>query len=140
VQLDPEPFSQCAHGGLRGAVNSPAGRKHFDPENGSEVDDMTTLLLQHLRQHGCDPIQNSFEIDIDLAVPFVHLERLDWCDGHNTGVIHHDIDTPEIVDSCPDECFHFSALCHVDSDIDGLTTCGGNFFHGCVEPVLTPRS
>src|SRR5258705_8296656 len=56
VQLDPEPFSQCAHSGLRGAVNSPAGRKHFDPENGSEVDDVTTLLLQHLRQHGGDPV------------------------------------------------------------------------------------
>src|SRR6266566_579773 len=25
-------------------------------------------------------------------------------------------------------------------DTDGLTTRGGNFFHGCVESVLTPRS
>src|SRR6266403_1217643 len=28
----------------------------LDPENGSEVDDVTTLLLQHLRQHGGDPV------------------------------------------------------------------------------------
>src|SRR4029077_13413391 len=41
VQFQPQPFRHRAHGCLGGAVDRPAGGEHFDPENRSDVNDVT---------------------------------------------------------------------------------------------------
>jgi hypothetical protein len=101
---------------------------------------VTALLLLHLRQGSSDPVQNSFDIYVNLPIPFVYLTSLDWCDRHNAGIVNDDIDTPKSGDSCSDERFHFSALCNIDGEPDSLSTCGRNLFYDRVDSVLPPRS
>src|SRR5438477_150234 len=45
MQFHPEPFSQGAARGLGRAINCCTRSEHFDPENGSDVNDVTALLL-----------------------------------------------------------------------------------------------
>jgi len=62
-----------------------------------------------VRQGGGNPVEHSPDIDVNLPIPFLHLEELDRCDGHNTGVIHENIDAAKTVDGSCDECFHFES-------------------------------
>src|SRR5258708_32502748 len=45
------------------AIDRSTRSKHFDPKNGSDVDDVTALLLLHLRQGGSNSIEKPFDID-----------------------------------------------------------------------------
>jgi hypothetical protein len=79
---------------------------------------VTALLLLHLRQDGGNSVQNSLDVDVNLPIPFLHFERMDWRDGHNASVIHQDVDAAEPLDGSLDERFHFDAL----RDVDGTRT------------------
>jgi len=57
VQFHPQSFRQRAHSRLGGAVDSPAGGEHFDPENRSDINDVTALLLLHVRQAAATHIE-----------------------------------------------------------------------------------
>src|SRR5579863_8702633 len=107
MQFHPEPFSQRASRRLGCAINRCTRSKYFDPENRSDVNDVTALLLLHVRQDSGNPIEKSFDIDVDLPVPFIYLKGIDRGDGHNTGVIEEHIDAPETVDGPLNERFHF---------------------------------
>lgn len=107
MQLHAEPFRQGAHRGFRGAVNRTARGEYFDSENRSHVDDVTALLLLHVRQDGGNSVQNTLDVDVNLPIPFLHFEKVDWRDGHNTGIVHQDIDPAETLDRSFDERFHF---------------------------------
>src|SRR3984893_19209458 len=98
MEFHPQPFSQRAHSCLGGAVDRSAGGEHFDPENRSDVNDVAALLLLHVRQGSSNPIEKSFDIDVNLPVPFIYLKGFDRCDGHNAGVVDDHIDTAETVD------------------------------------------
>ena len=98
MQFHPEPFSQGAARGLGRAINRSTRSEHFDPENGSDVNDVTALLLLHVRQGSGNSIEKPFDIDINLPVPFFYLKGLDRRDGHDTGVIEEHIDAAETVD------------------------------------------
>jgi hypothetical protein len=56
---------------------------------------VTAFLLLHLRECGGHPVKKSFDIDVNLPIPFLDLEGLDRCNGHDAGVIHDDIDAAE---------------------------------------------
>jgi hypothetical protein len=86
------PCCQGAHRGFRGAVYRSSGGECFDPENRSDVDDVTDLLFLHSRQGGGNSVQNSLDVDVNLPIPFLHFEKVYWRDGHNTRVVHPDID------------------------------------------------
>jgi len=112
----------------------------FDPENRSDVDDVTALLLQHVRQNGGDPVEESFDIDVNLAVPFLYPQSLDRCDGHDPGVIEEHIDAATTIDGPLDERFHFCAFGHIGGKSDGLAARGRDLLDHCVDPVRAPRS
>src|SRR5713226_3023150 len=140
MQFHPEPFSQGAARGLRRAINRSTRSEHFDPENGSDVNDVTALLLLHVRQGSSNSIEKPFDIDVNLPVPLLYLKGLDRCDGHDTGVIEEHIDAAETVDGPLDERFHFCALRHISGKSDGLAAGGRDLLNHCVDPVRTPRS
>src|SRR6266849_1365429 len=140
MQLHPEPFRQHPYRRLGGTIDHSAGRKHLDPDNRSDVDDVTALLLLHLRQDGGNAVEDSLDIDVNLPIPFLHLEGLNRRNGHDTGVIDDDLDAAEAVDGSLDQCFHFGALRDVDRKADSLTVRRHNLLHDRVDPVLTPRS
>src|SRR5882757_6476467 len=120
MQFHPEPFSQGAARGLGRAINRSTRSEHFDPENGSDVNDVTALLLLHVRQGSGNSIEKPFDIDVNLPVPLLYLKGLDRCDGHNTGVIEEHIDAAETVDGPLDERFHFCALRHIGGKSEAL--------------------
>src|SRR2546423_8907896 len=105
MQFHPEAFSQGAARGLGRTINRSTRSEHFDPENGSDVNDVPAFLLLHLRQSSGNSIEKPFDIDVNLAVPFIYLKGLDRCDGHDTGVIDEHIDATETVDGLLDERF-----------------------------------
>src|SRR6267378_20557 len=45
-------------------------------------------MLLHMSPVGGNSIQNSHDIHLNLPIPFLHLEKMDWRDGHNACVIH----------------------------------------------------
>ena len=101
---------------------------------------MTALLFLHLRQDGGNSVQNSLDVDVNLPIPFLHLEKMDWRDGHNAGVIHQDDNAAEALDGSFDERLHFDAVRDVDGDPDSLTAGGRNLVYDRVYRVRTPRS
>jgi hypothetical protein len=56
-----------------------------------------------LRQDGGNSVKNSLDVDVNLPISFLHLEKTDWRDGHNAGVIHQDVDAAEALDGSFDE-------------------------------------
>src|ERR1700680_1178425 len=120
MQFHSEPFSQGAARGLGRAINGSTRSKHFDPENGSDVNDVTALLLLHVRKGGGNSIEKPFDIDVNLPVPLLYLKGLNRCDGHNTAVVEEHIDAAEPVDGPFDQRFDFCALRHIGGQSDGL--------------------
>src|SRR6202043_1742239 len=118
----------------------PPGGEHLDPENRGYVNDVAALLLLHVGQRSCNAIEKSFDIDVNLPIPFIYLKGLDRCDGHNTGVIDEHIDAAKTLDGPLDERFHFRALCHIGGKTDGLAAGSRDFLNHCVDSVRTPRS
>src|SRR5947207_10805349 len=49
-----------------------------------------------------DPVQHAFDVDVDRPIPVVDRETFERRSRHNTGVINHDIDTPEFLRGCID--------------------------------------
>jgi hypothetical protein len=101
---------------------------------------VTALLFLHLRQDGGNSVQNSLYVDVNLPIPFLHLQKIDGRNGHNAGVIYQDVNAAEALDGAFDERLHFDALRHVDGEAGSLTAGGRYLFYDCVYTVLTPRS
>src|ERR1700680_2727925 len=140
MQFHPEAFSQGAARGLGRAINRSTRSEHLDPENGSDVNDVTALLLLHMRQGSGNSIEKPFDIDVNLPVPLIDLKSLHRCDGHDTGVIDEHIDAAETFDGSLDQRFHFHALRHICGKSDGLAAGSRDLLNHCVDPVRTPRS
>src|SRR5215472_18827024 len=98
MEFHPKPFRQRTSRRLGCAVDRCTRSKHFDPENRSDVDDVTALLLLHVRQGSGNAVQKTLDIDVNLLVPFLYLERTDRRDEHNTCVIDEHIDAAESLD------------------------------------------
>src|SRR5260370_35192934 len=79
-------------------------------------------------------------MDVILPVPFIYLEGLDRCDGHDTRVIEEHIDAAETVDGPLYERFHFCALRHIGGKSDSLSAGGRDLLNHCADPVRMPPS
>jgi len=65
----------------------------------------------------------SFDIDVNLPVPFIYFKGSDRCDRHDTEVIEEHIESAETVDGQLDERFHFERF--VTSVANPMTPAAG---------------
>jgi hypothetical protein len=62
------------------------------PGHGRHVDNVSALLLGHVRQRGGDAVENAFDVHINHALPVFDLAALQRRMRHQTCVVDNDID------------------------------------------------
>ncbi len=76
LHLLPQPFRYHPHGMLGGGIDRTAGAD-LVAGNGRYVDDVAALLRLHVRQRSADTVEHPFQVDVDGAVPILHLAALE---------------------------------------------------------------
>src|SRR5919112_158439 len=75
TDLLPEALGDGPHRELGAAVDGRARRNDVAGHR-REVDDLTVVLLLHLRERGGDAVQDTLDVDVHHPLPLVHLERV----------------------------------------------------------------
>jgi hypothetical protein len=92
-------------------------------------DDVARLLGLHVREHRCDSVEHTSQVDVDHAIPFVNLQPLDGRKRHHAGVIDEHVDAPELLDRGVRQLPHVLLLRDVSGNSYGFATSPGDLRH-----------
>jgi len=101
---------------------------------------VAAFLFQEVGQCGRNAVEHALDIEVNHAIPLVHLEKRKRRNRHDTCVVHQDVDLAIGVDGLVDQGLDFCPLRCVDCDSERLSTAGLNVSDNRVETNLAPRA
>src|SRR5205085_3631483 len=106
-----------------------------------QVDDAAAALLLHDRQHVLQAAHIAHELELQALLPVLLRQRLDHAAGRRAGVVHENVDAPELPVGALDEVLRLGFLREVGRDGEHLAAARApELVRRFIEHVLAARA
>lgn len=110
------------------------------PVDRGNVDDVSGLPRLHMRQRRGDAVEHALDVDVDHAVPLVHLETFERGKRHQARIVQHDVDAAEFAHRGVHQVANLLPVRDICLDRPGLVALCGEFVGQCIDAVTPPST
>ena len=108
------------------------------PGDRGDVDELAVALPLHDGEPSGNAVKHALDVNVDHAVPFVDLERLEGRERHQPRIVDHHVDLAELLLGELHERLHIFAIGHVQRAIGSRPAFGLNIGYDLLKAVDPP--